>query len=392
MYLTREQERMLNGEFGWVVAKAMSIIVKTGEALGATKLVEVAHAHVSGVSYSNILDPGLEFIRSLLLGGGRARVYTTVNPGCVDYSGLSELIDGSYARKQAVIDDSLIKMGFKPVFTCIPYYHRPPAQGEFLAWGESSAVAVANSVFGASTNREGGPLALASALTGFTYYAGLHVPGNRVARVLVHVKDPRVRGNPGALGLWLGYRVREIPLVRGAGQGLADLKIMLAASAASGSHALVVLEGVTPRGFYSTDFVDRVEVEWGDVEEYIGTEPGGGSVLGYLGCPHLYPWEFLEVYRQVVKRGVLPRDRRLLITIPVEVFEKHYSEVLRLRRLGVDVAAGTCPVVSRLTRVFDHLVTNSGKAVFYLSKQLKANYYLTNTLGVIRAVYGERAG
>ena len=46
MYLTREQERMLNGEFGWVVAKAMSIIVKTGEALGATKLVEVVHAHV----------------------------------------------------------------------------------------------------------------------------------------------------------------------------------------------------------------------------------------------------------------------------------------------------------------------------------------------------------
>ena len=63
MFLTREQERMLNGDYGWAVAKAMAIIVKTGEVLGASRLVEISHAHVSGVSYTNILDPGLDFVR-----------------------------------------------------------------------------------------------------------------------------------------------------------------------------------------------------------------------------------------------------------------------------------------------------------------------------------------
>jgi predicted aconitase len=387
MFLTREQERMLNGDYGWAVAKAMAIIVKTGEVLGASRLVEISHAHVSGVSYTNILDPGLDFVRRMLLSGGRARVYTTINPGCVDYSGLSSLIDGSFNEKQAVIDESLTRMGFKPVFTCIPYYHRPPSQGEFLAWGESSAVAVANSYYGASSNREGGPLALAAALTGYTYYAGLHIPENRVAKVLVRVVDPSASRNPGALGLWVGENIREIPLVEGFNPTLWDLKIMLAASAASGSHALIVVEKITPRGFYRVDSLEKVEVEWKDLEKYIGLEPSGGSILGYLGCPHLHPREFHLVYEYVKRRGRLPGRNRLLLTIPLEVYERYRDKVLYLRGLGVDVAAGTCPVVSRLTKRFDHLVTNSGKAVFYLSKQLKMNYYLTETRRVLEIVY-----
>jgi len=41
-----------------------------------------------------------------------------------------------------------------------------PRYGEHLAWSESSAVALANSVLGARTNREGGPSALAAAILG----------------------------------------------------------------------------------------------------------------------------------------------------------------------------------------------------------------------------------
>ncbi|MEM0506390.1 MAG: aconitase X, partial [Thermosphaera sp.] len=53
MHLTREQERALNGEFGWAYAKALEIIVKVGESLGADRLISISHAHISGVSYSN---------------------------------------------------------------------------------------------------------------------------------------------------------------------------------------------------------------------------------------------------------------------------------------------------------------------------------------------------
>ncbi|WP_440059922.1 aconitase X catalytic domain-containing protein [Thermogladius sp. 4427co] len=392
MYLTVEQEKMLKGEYGWAVAKALEIIVKTGEALGAPRLVSIVHAHVSGVSYSNILEPGLAYIRSLFEKGGRARVYTTINPGCVDYSGFSEVIDNSLRGKQQAIDEALIGMGFKPVFTCIPYYHRPPSPGEFLAWGESSAVAVANSVYGASSNREGGPLTIAAAITGYTYYAGLHVPENRVASVIIEPGDPRVLDNPGALGLWIGENIRDIPLLKNARIDFYGLKILLASSAASGSHALIVLENITPTGTFRVEASERVMIEYSDIEKYSGTGPLNGDVLGYIGCPHLHPGEFLEIYYHIIRRGRLPAGSKLLLTIPVEVYKMYSDKVHYLRKLGVDVAVGTCPVVSRLARKFDGLVTNSGKAVFYLARYFKNRYLLTNTEGVLRAVYGQITG
>jgi len=175
MYLNNIQEKMLAGEYGWAVKKAMEIIVKVGESMGAEKLVEIAHAHVSGVSYSNIGEAGLEFLKEFVEKGGRVRVYSTINPGCIDLSGESRVIDKAFYEKQVLINNILREMGFQQTYTCIPYIHRVPKTGEHLSWSESSAVIYANSVYGARTNREGGPLALASAITGYTYYAGLHV-------------------------------------------------------------------------------------------------------------------------------------------------------------------------------------------------------------------------
>lgn len=69
MHLTSEQEKMLKGEYGWAVAKAMEIIVRVGEAIGAESLVEIKHAHVSGISFSNIGKYGLEFIEAFSSAG-----------------------------------------------------------------------------------------------------------------------------------------------------------------------------------------------------------------------------------------------------------------------------------------------------------------------------------
>jgi predicted aconitase len=387
MYLTPFQERMLKGEFGWVYAKALEIIVKVGEALGSDRLVEISHAHVSGVSYSNIGEPGLDFLRDFYREMPRFRVYTTINPGCVDYGMLSEVIDNKYLGKQALIDEALVGMGAKPVFTCIPYYHRPPLPGEHLAWGESSAVIFANSYFGAMTNREGGPLALASALTGFTYYHGLHELENRVARVLIKI-SPLIYNKPLSLaGLWIGENVREVPMLEIKEKPLYEIKALLAAMAASGSHALAVLDGITPKGTYKTSIEETITLEFSDVEKYIGETPGRGeTVLGYVGCPHTHPEE-LVILRRLLEKYREPKRGRLLVTMPPEIASTYSSIVRLLLSRKVDVALGTCPVVSVLRKKYDLMLTNSGKAFFYMRKIHGLKVGIASLKEIVESIY-----
>lgn len=392
MYLTKEQEKILRGEYGWAAAKALELIIRVGDALGAEELVEIKHAHVSGVSYSNVGRYGLEFVLDFYEKGGRAKVYTTINPGCIDYSGLSRIIDNRYAEEQRKIDEALIGMGFKPVFTCIPYYYRPPTIGEHLAWGESSAVIYANSFFGAYTNREGGPIALAASIVGYTYKAGLHLDANRVAKVKVEVPVQLLHLPAGALGLCIGEFINEAPYVTGFEKvDIGEVKALLASMASAGSHAFAVLEGITPRNTYSLELEDKITVEKDVLEKYLGDDVSGrDEVLGYIGCPHTHPAELLAVVR-LLRKYSCPKKGKLLVTIPREYMFKFRSIVYELKARGVDVATGTCPVVSRLRDKFDVVVTNSGKAAFYIKRVHGIKVRLAKLEEVVRYVYKGRS-
>lgn len=389
MHLTKEQERMLKGEYGWAVAKALELIIRVGEAVGATELVEVKHAHVSGISYINVGEHGLRFLLDFYEGGGRARVYTTVNPGCLDYSGLSNIVDKSFADRQHVIDQALLGMGFKPVYTCIPYYHRPPSIAEHLAWGESSAVIYANSIFGAYTNREGGPIALAASITGYTYKAGMHLNSNRVARVEVKIPAQLRDVPPGAIGLWIGDYVKETPYITGTRYlEIGDMKSLLASIAASGNHALAVIDGVTPSGTYSVELEDRAVVDRSSLDKYLGDDVSSSDrVLGYIGCPHSHPAELLKVANLLRKYGS-PRKGKILVTVPLEYVTRFRDILYELRVRGVEIAAGTCPIVSRFKERFDSVITNSGKALFYIKKIHGIRVKIASTEEIVKHVCG----
>lgn len=389
MYLTKEQERMLQGDYGWATAKALELIIRVGEAVGATELVKIKHAHVSGVSYVNIGEYGLRFLLDFYEKGGRARVYTTVNPGCLDYSGLSKIMDESFADKQRAIDQALLGMGFKPVYTCIPYYHRPPSIAEHLAWGESSAVIYANSIFGAYTNREGGPIALAASITGYTYKAGLHLNSNRVARVEVKIPAHLRDVPPGAIGLWIGDYVKETPYITGIRYPeIGDVKSLLASIAASGNHALAVINGVTPSGTFSVELEDKIVVDKSSLDKYLGDDiSSGDKVLGYIGCPHLHPAELLKVASLLRKYGS-PKKGKMLVTVPLEYVTTLRDVLYELRARGVEIAAGTCPIVSRFKEKFDAVITNSGKALFYIKKIHSIKVKIMNTEEIIKYVCG----
>jgi len=93
-------------------------------------------------------------------------------------------------------------MGITPTCTCTPYMvGNAPKYGDHIAWSESSAVCYENSIMGARTNREGGPSALAAAITGRTPNYGLHLDANRKASLVVDVEcELKDHADYGALG------------------------------------------------------------------------------------------------------------------------------------------------------------------------------------------------
>ena len=167
MYLTQEEEKILEGEQGNAAQKSMQILVALGEIYGAERLIPVSSVQVAGVSYHNLGEAGLEYLNELAK-DGRVKVLTMLNPAGMDLENWSKLgIPEDFAEKQKRVIDAFSKMGIITSCTCTPYLiGNLPRYGEHVAWSESSAVTFANSVIGARTNKEGGPSALASAIIG----------------------------------------------------------------------------------------------------------------------------------------------------------------------------------------------------------------------------------
>ncbi|MGB9827840.1 MAG: aconitase X, partial [Thermosphaera sp.] len=129
-----------------------------------------------------------------------------------------------------------------------------------------------------------------------------------------------------------------------------------------------VLDGITPRETYKTEIEETITLEPSDVEKYVGELPGlGGTVLGYIGCPHTHPEELVALKRLLEKYRE-PRRGKLLVTMPPELASTYSPLMKFLLSRKVDIALGTCPVVSVLKKKYDYMLTNSGKAYFYMRK------------------------
>ncbi len=303
--LTDTQQRMLDGELGAGTQIAMEIIVALAKIYDAKDLVPVSSSQISGVSYGNIGEAGIEFLESLKSGGTRVRAKTTLNPCGLDLAMWAELgFSKEYHAKQARVLDAYHALGIEATCSCIPYLvGNCPGFGEHIAWSESSAVSYINSVVGARTNREGGPSALAAAITGFTGNYGLHLSSNRNPTVVVDVNVPVTSYlDFGKLGLLLGSKIGQgIPLIEGLnGKSCTpeNLRQLGASMGASGAVALYHVAHVTPeaaRGgedmLGDLERVPRLVVDSLDVEttlkshmDCIGT--GEPVDLVFFGCPH----------------------------------------------------------------------------------------------------------
>ena len=369
---------MTAGEFGPGVRKGMEIIVTLGTIYGAERLTEVHSVQVAGVSYRNLGQAGLAFLSEWAAQGARARIPSTLNPAGIDLQAWRELgFSEKFARRQQAVIDAYERLGVRPTCTCTPYLvGNVPALGEHVAWAESSAVSYANSVLGARTNREGGPSALAAAITGRTAAYGLHLDENRRANLRVDVRCPvRTRSDFGALGYLVGQAASSrVPYFEGLGDraemGLNDLKALGAAMAASGAVALYHVAGVTPEAERGSQDVLAPDHEAFIVDElapaYAALNAEAREIdLVWFGCPHASLEEIERVARLLDGRRV---RAALWITTARDVRERAEKAglVRTIEASGGRMVADMCVVVAPMQELgFRTLATPSAKGAFY---------------------------
>ena len=214
MYLTKNEERIYDGEFGWANQICMKILVRLGELFNATRLIPINSAHVSGVSYKTLGDAPSDFLEAQANADAKVKIKATLNPQSFDRKYLRKKLPPDLCQKQSDIMTYFEKMGFTESLTCTPYYLENPKRGSHLAWAESSAVVYTNSVTGAWTNREGGPSALAAAIIGKTPDYGIHKAENRQPKALVKLeKQLQSEVEFGALGIFLGKILEDKILI-----------------------------------------------------------------------------------------------------------------------------------------------------------------------------------
>ncbi|NKB57724.1 MAG: DUF521 domain-containing protein [Alphaproteobacteria bacterium] len=382
MELDAHERSIAEGAEGAASAMAMRIVAEAGRLLGAGCLIEIASVHVDGCLYHG--DSSVHFIERLVAEGGRVRVPTTLNVGALDLLHPERVRGDSHFRDMARrLMDGHLALGCTQSFTCAPYQsgHRP-GLGQHVAWGESNAVAFANSVLGARTNRCGDFLDISAGIAGRAPYCGLHLDRNRVARAVVNTDavSSALKGTDAfypVLGAWLGATLGEIvAAVDGLPSGLSDdrLKAIAAGAASTGAIGLFHIVGVTPEAATVKDACGGGEPEMEvaltpemvrQTRDRLSTVDDERIDAVAVGSPHFSRAEFAAL--AALSRGqkfAIPfyacTGRDVLSTLA------NSGEQTALEEAGVVFVVDTCVVVAPiLPEAGGVLMTNSAKFAHY---------------------------
>ena len=378
MYLTKEEERIYDGEFGWANQMCMKILVRLGELFNATRLIPINSAHVSGVSYKTLGDAPSDFLEALANADAKAKVKATLNPQSFDREYLCKKLPPDLYQKQSDIMTYFEKMGFTESLTCTPYYLENPKRGSHLAWAESSAVVYTNSVTGAWTNREGGPSALAAAIIGKTPDYGIQKAENRQPKVLVKLeKQLQSEVEFGALGIFLGKILEdEIPIIQGLQNASKDnLKQLSAALASTGMVNMFYCENRDIK----INEIEKINVETRDIKqtiENLATTSTQKPDLVFVGCPHCSLNEIKQASELIGSRKIKDGTEFWVCTSR-HIKEKAGKYMEKIEKSGGHVLTDTCAVVTWTDKLgIKTIMTNSAKTAHYVPTLNKAETIL----------------
>src|ERR1700733_4110694 len=327
MILADDEKAMLDGAGGVAKQKAMELLVRYAEALGAERFVH--SKNIAAVPGSSTLflqkyfeehsgDGSFEAVFSLYdLDAGEVMAVPEASGNCCHLQGGMDLdhwaelgMSREAMQHQRADETELARHGVRIMKTCTPYLAgNLPVKGEHCAWMESSAVVYCNSVIGARTNTEGRESTSAAMLTGKIPDWGFHRDEYRRATHLIEVETP-VEGvmDWGMLGYFIGYAVEEnIPVLTGSIRQADPLrhKHFGAAAASSGGVEMYHIVGVTPEsatleialgGRKPVAAIKYGSAERRRVYETLNANGRDANVVYVmLGCPHASIDQFREV-------------------------------------------------------------------------------------------------
>jgi hypothetical protein len=270
--LTPEEQAILGGAKGDVARRALQYQIEVGKFWGARRFVPVTSVHMMG-DIEVMGDAGLDFLKNEEKQSARCAVPTTTNARCIDFAHCERLgQDALEAAKERELIATLRRMDVVTTDTCINYQTvYQPHLGEHVAWGDTGTVIYANSVFGARSNFEAGPAALAAAMTGRTPEYGFHLDEHRKGTFAVELKAGlEDLADWGAVGKIVGESHQNyfaVPVFHGFRRipTADELKHLGAALASYGSMAMFHFVGVTPEA-PSVDALPREKISISESE------------------------------------------------------------------------------------------------------------------------------
>ena len=382
MYLTDEQQAILNGSKGETMAKVMKTLVMYGETFGADKMVPVTsqYNHLVTSFGLKMMGPVFDLMQQLIDAGAVSGQQFSVDPRPLDKNVPANFLQNvifnnfMYSR-QAPYEEQLKKLGLmnEDAFTCACYLDQvgnTPKKGEVLSWAESSAVVYANSVLGARCNRNSGIMDIMGSIAGFVPHFGLLTDEGRKATWIVKV-DCKKMPEAQLLGSVIGMKVMEdVPFITGMEQWLgtelneenrAYLKDFGAATASNGAVGLYHIENLTPEArelgaslvapgarVYIIDDAELERVK----QNYpvVWKDRNATPKLCFIGCPHLSMQQLIDWTVHVEEGLKASGNKKVLIptvftTAPAVKKEFERTEYAqRLKATGV-VLSYICPLM-----------------------------------------------
>ena len=361
MKLNEHEKAILAGDMGPVRQRAMAQQIEIGRFFDAEDMVEVAQAHIMADTES-LGEAGVRFLEDLAdmpLDQCKVCIPTITDPRGADFNAYQRINhDPVYVELERRADQAFRALGILMTDTCINYQTMmPPVLGEHLAMGDTGVVIYSNSVQGARTNYEGGPSALAAALTGCTPRYGFHLDERRRGTACFEVThQPATWTEWGALGGLIGramasyYEVPVINGIHGPAPTSDDLKHFGAALASYGSTALFHMVGVTPEApnlqtVFDGPAPDPTTIGKADFEDFFAGYGAGDDALDVVvfAAPQLSLLE-MEYCAYLLKDRQVHRDVALLIATNPE--NKHASDRMGLTQTienaGAVVLEGVC--------------------------------------------------
>ena len=382
MFLTDEQQAILNGSKGETLAKVMKTLVMYGDAFGADKMVPVTseYNHLVTSFGLKMMKPVFDLMQQLIDAGAVSSQQFSVDPRPVDKNVPANFLQNFIFNKimyatQESYEGQLKELGLMndDAFTCACYLDQvgnKPQKGDVLSWAESSAVVYANSVLGARCNRNSGIMDIMGSIAGFVPNFGLLTDEGRKATWIIKVETTK-KPEAQLLGSAIGMKVMEdVPYITGLDQWIgkelndeacAYLKDFGAATASNGAVGLYHIENLTPEAVeqgakliaegakvYVIDDAELQRVQ--DNYPVIWKNPAAKPKLCFVGCPHMSLQQLIS-WTENVEAGLKESGKKkvciptVFTTAPAVKKEFEKTEyAARLKATGV-ILSYICPLM-----------------------------------------------